>query len=139
MFEMVEGTDTCVDTYTKYSDTFLIKVKHWRYPWGKKVHIGKKVFGNNCWALYVHIFYENKLFDTLKNCKEDDYDKGDEVYQDFHGGCTFFQPTKREIIIGCDYQRYDDPVYSNSQKLPDEIRADAEHIYNYFKELEENK
>lgn len=143
MFEMVKSVEIRknglkVNVYTKEAETFRVEVRHRVLPTENPPFIIGG-FGNNCWYLYVYIYPANKLFDELHNCESMDCDKGNEVYPDFHCGCTYFKVKENEIIIGCDYLHitYIDEAVSRLSELPDEISADAEHLYNYFKELEE--
>lgn len=143
MFEMVKSTETLknglkVDVYTKEAETFRVEVRHCVSPVENPPFIVGG-FGNNCWYLYVHVYSAAKLFNELHNYANMDLDKGNEVYPAFHCGCTYFKVKENEVIIGCDYLHttYIDEAVSRLSELPYELIADAEHLYNYFKELEE--
>ena len=144
MFEMAKSVETLknglvVDIYTKEAETFKVEVirktnpivyPDWlQYPFGKYL-----------WFLYLYIKPNNKLYRELDKTENvDNFEKGNEVYSDFHCGGNCFRICENAIILGCDYNHAIDidMKMSHEAELPEELRADAEHLYNYFRQLEE--
>lgn len=87
-----------------------------------------------CYCLYVIIGSEHPLYAKASKGHDNDYDLGDEVYPDWHRGCTYYYVNNKYVKIGCDYQHYgDEPIlYDDSDEVPDVIKQDIIELYNYF-------
>ena len=84
------------------------------------------------WCLYVIIHSVHPLFKKAEQYENDDYDKGDEIYPDWHRGCTYYNKQKSYIKIGCDYQHLGDEYFGHCKELPSEIESDAQRLYEFF-------
>lgn len=142
-FEMVktheERKGVPLDVYTKEAETFKVEVIRKTNPMVYPDWL-QYPFGKYLWFLYVYILPNNKLYSELNKTENvDNFEKGDKVYPDFHCGCNFLKVCENAVILGCDYNHAIDidMKMSHEAVLPEELRADAEHLYNYFKELEE--
>lgn len=145
MFKMVKtqerkkGEPLALEVYTKEAETFKVEVimktnpivlPDWLHP----------PYGKYSWYLYLYIKPNSKLYRDLDKIENvDNFEKGDEIYPAFHCGCNFFKVCENAIILGCGYNHNIDidMKMSHEAELPEELRADAERLYNYFKELEE--
>jgi hypothetical protein len=89
-----------------------------------------------CYCLYVIIGKNHRLFEKANRGKDDAYDYGDEIYPNWHQGCTFYQVNNKYIKIGCDYQHYGDPfLYDDSDEVPEKIKQDIIDLYQYFSKV----
>ena len=106
------------DIYTMESRSFRIQINHWSH-----------------WDIFIYVYRNNKLFPQLKNCGKFNRAKINKLCPFLHGNCTYFSRIE-PIKIGCEYYNFTS-AYSKQSDLPDEIRIDAEHLYNHFKKFEE--
>lgn len=114
-----------IDVYQLKGEQFTVEIKHCE----------REFSGEQAWCLYVIIHKGHPLYE--KACQnEEDYDTylGDKIYDDWHGGCTYYNKQATFVKIGCDYQHLgDESIYmSRSTVLPDVILADAKRLYEYF-------
>lgn len=95
------------------------------------------IMPEHCWCLYATIFSKHRLFEKACENKTDyDIDLGDKLYGSFHCGCTYYNRQSDYVKIGCDYQHLGDEYYARCSDLPNDIISDAEDLFNYLKELE---
>lgn len=87
-----------------------------------------------CYCLYVIIGENHILYEKASKGKDDAYDYGDEIYLNWHQGCTFYHVNNKCVKIGCDYQHYGDEqfLYENSDEVPEQIQQDIINLYQYF-------
>ena len=87
------------------------------------------------WTMYAIIYPNNKYWMKANDNKTAyDTDLGNKLYNNFHGGCTFYNKQLTYVKIGCDYVHYSDDYYMRSSEMPEEIKNDALDLFNYFEE-----
>ena len=87
------------------------------------------------WDLYAVIFQSSKYWTKACDNKIDyDLDLGNELYDGFHRGCTYYNKQLTYVKIGCDYMHISDELFMSSSEMPDEVRQDAMDLFNYFNE-----
>ena len=87
----------------------------------------------HCWTMYAIIPPNNKYWMKACDNKTDyDTDLGNKLYNNFHGGCTFYNKQLTYVKIGCDYMHCSDDYYIRSSEMPEEIKDDALDLFNYF-------
>jgi len=117
-------------------DQFIIRGGNFNIELNRTVRNNPFVKGEKeyCYCLYVIIGKNHRLYEKASKGKEDDYEYGDEIYPNWHKGCTFYHVNNKYIKIGCDYQHYgDEPfLYDDSDEVPEKIKQDIIDLYQYF-------
>lgn len=91
---------------------------------------------DNTWCLYAVIGNGHPLFEKAsQNTTDYDLELGDELYGNFHGGCTFYAKQATYVKIGCDYKHIDDCYFWRQDELCPELIADAEDLYKCMEKI----
>lgn len=115
--------------FIKSYKCFNVSIVHWVNKYNP--------FNEHNWCLYVTIFNEHPLYEKAQqNTKDYDLDLGNEIYPNFHAGCTFYNKQIDYVKIGCDYQHLGDEYFGRCSELPNEILADAKELYDWFENYE---
>lgn len=97
--------------------------------------------GEMIWCLYVIIGKGHPLYNkACANTTDYDCDLGDELYDAWHGGCTYYKKNMDSVKMGCDYHHLGDEEYykSMSEEIPEGIAADFDDLYDFFNEASSN-
>lgn len=117
-------------------DQFLVRGRNFNIKLNRDVRENpfSKDGKEYCYCLYVDIGKNHRLYEKASRGKDDAYDYGDEIYPDWHQGCTFYHVNNKYVKIGCDYQHYgDEPfLYDDSDEVPEKIKQDIIKLYQYF-------
>ncbi len=125
------------EDYKLTGKSFNVIVTHWHTDGYPDVGIAPEEH----WCLYVIIGNTHPLFERACDNGKDQYgyDHGNEIYPNWHGGCTFYDKQKTYVKIGCDYQHVWDEQYWSCTEMPVDIENDARDLFKFFEDAEQIK
>lgn len=122
-----------VTEYNIRGEHFSIEIKHWYTEGYEKLGIN----GEHHWCMYAVICNDHPLFKkATQNLDDYDTELGNEMYPNFHGGCTYYDKQLTYVKIGCDYHHIGDKYYWECEELPSEIEQDAKELFDWFEARE---
>lgn len=116
-------------------NNFEVEIIHWHMvdDEEKIKQLDLSWTGNECWNVYATIKQGHPLFDKLKNIETDDYDGAmDNFPFNFHCGITYVHNNGDNIKVGDDYMHYGDESIERCSELPDEVRFEAEELFEFL-------
>ena len=130
---MAEKKFSKKEEYILSGKTFNVIVTHWHTDGYTDIGLPPEEH----WCLYVVLGKTHPLYEKACDNKNDyDLDLGNEVYSNWHGGCTYYDKQNDYVKIGCDYQHAWDTHYWSCTEMPEDIKNDAMDLYNFFEAQE---
>lgn len=120
-------------------DDFEVEIVHWNlYDNETKAELAEKLgfVGNECWNVYAIINKGHLLYERMKDVETDDYsDAMDKFPFEFHCGITYVNNNVDNIKVGDDWMHYGDEYFQKCEKLPSEVRIEAEELFKFLSEV----